>query len=393
MQYTYRAITVDGREVSGVIEAIDMRAAEKAILAMGLRPFETRAPGEATSWLTREIGGGPSGVDRVGFTRMLASLLAAGVPIDRALAVMSDDHAGRHLKSIARLAAETIAAGQPLSTAMARPELGFSSAETGQVRAGEQTARLPAALLSLAAELERRRALRERVVSALVYPAILVLMAIASLVLIATVLAPSLNPVFVQAGREPPVLLRIVGFVTANLRWLAGACVVFGVFWIVLRVNGTSLIPEGLKLAFTPLKHLEAARFCRTLGNLLGQGTPLQTAIRLTRDALHYPSSRLSADKVHEQVSAGTGLATATEVLPFLDGTTRQLIRIGEESNQLPAMLAYAATGFETSATQRIERLMTLLTPVLTIIIGVMIGGLIMSVMRAIFSLNELALQ
>jgi general secretion pathway protein F len=324
---------------------------------------------------------------------MLASLLAAGVPIDKALNLMSEDLASRRLKVIARLCAETIVAGQPLSVAMAKPELGFSPAETGQVRAGEQTGTLPEALLSLATELERRQALRGRIVSALVYPAILFAMAIGSLVLIATVLAPSLNPVFAQAGREPPILLTAVGFVTEHLRWVTGIIGALGLLWIVLRVNGTHLMPESLKLAFPPLKHLEAARFCRTLGNLLGQGTNLQTAIRLTRDALRYTSSRMAADKVHEQVVTGAGLAVAADAFAFLDSSTRQLIRIGEETNQLPAMLGYAATSFEALATQQIERLMTLLTPALTMVIGGMIGGLIMSVMRAIFSLNDLALQ
>jgi general secretion pathway protein F len=393
MQFTYRAINGEGLEISGAVEAADLSAAERAIFALGLRPFETRAGTPSTSWLNREIGGGTSRTDRVRFARMLASLLAAGVPIDKALTLMAEDRASRRLKVIARIAAETIVAGQPLSAAMAKAELGFSTAETGLVRAGEQTGKLPEALLSLATELERRQALRERIVSALVYPAILFAMAIASLVLIATVLAPSLNPVFAQAGREPPVLLKTVGFVAEHLRWVAGFVGAVGMLWIVLRINGTHVMPEDLKLAFAPLKHLEAARFCRTLGNLLGQGTNLQTAIRLSRDALRYSSSRVAADKVHEQVVTGAGLAVAADEFVFLDSSTRQLIRIGEETNQLPAMLAYAATSFETLATQRIERLMTLLTPVLTIVIGGMIGGLIMSVMRAIFSLNDLALQ
>jgi general secretion pathway protein F len=393
MQFTYRAINWEGLEISGAIEAADLSAAERAILALGLRPFETRTGTQSTSLLNREIGGGTSRRDRVRFARMLASLLAAGVPIDKALTLMSEDRASRRLKMIARLAAETIVAGQPLSVAMEKEELGFSPAETGQVRAGEQTGKLPQALLSLATELERRLALRERIVSALVYPAILSAMAIASLVLIATVLAPSLNPVFEQARREPPVLLRAVEFVTDHLHWVAGLCGALAAFWVVLRVNGTHMIPESLKLVFTPLKQLEAARFCRTLGNLLGQGTNLQTAIRLTRDALQYTSSRLAADKVHEKVVTGAGLAVAADEFAFLDSSTRQLIRIGEETNQLPAMLAYAATNYESRATQHIERLMTLLTPALTIVIGGMIGGLIMSVMRAIFSLNDLALQ
>ena len=393
MQYSFRAINGKGVEVSGAIEAADLGAAERAILSMGLRPFETRIPSQSSSWLNREIGSAPTRADRVRFTRMLASLLSAGVPIDRALAVMSEDSANRRIKTSARLAAETIAAGQPLSAVMAKNQLGFSSAETGQIRAGEQTGKLPAALLSLATELERRQALRERIVSALVYPAILVVMAIASLVVIATILAPSLNPVFEQAGREPPILLRTVGMVAANIYWITGFFAALGIIGALLRLNGTGLLPERLKLSLSPLKKLEAARFCRTLGNLLAQGANLQTSIRLTRDALYYKSSRQAADKVHEQVVTGTGLAVAAEALTFLDSSTRQLIRIGEETNQLPAMLTYAATSAETFATQRIERWMTLLTPALTVLIGLMIGGLIMSVMRAVFSLNELALQ
>lgn len=392
-QFSYRAIDAEGRAVSGAIEAADPGAAERAILAMGLRPFETRSSGHTESWLTREIGSGPSLGVRLRFARMLATLLASGVPIDRALSVMAGDEAQRRIRAMARLAGETVAAGQPLSEAMTRSEIGFSPAEAGQVRAGEQTGKLPLALLSLANELERQKSLRDRIVSALVYPAILFVMAIVSLVVIATVLVPSLAPVFEQAGREPPLLLNVVQFTAMNLRWIGSIVLVLCALWVVLRLNGTRLMPEAIALAFPPLRQFEAARFCRTMGNLLGQGTNLQTAIRLTRDALKYGSSRQAAERVHEQVTSGVGLSAAAETLSFLDGTTRQLLRIGEETNQLPSMFGYAAASFETSATQWIERLMTLLTPLLTIVMGAMIGGLIMSVMRAIFSLNELVLQ
>jgi general secretion pathway protein F len=391
--FSYRAVDGTGRAVSGAVDATDLAAAERAILDMGLKPYQTRRDDQKTTWLTREIGGSVSTADRAKFVRMLASLMTAGVTIDRALSVLGSDEGNRRIQKMASVAAETVASGQPLSMAMAKAELGFGAAECGQARAGEQTGKLSASLQSLATELEHGAGLRDRIVSALVYPAVLLVMAVASLFVIATVLAPSLAPVFEQAGRDPPFLLQAVSFVAERIQWIAAGLAALGLLWIVLRINGTSLIPEKLKLSFTPLRQLEAARYCRTLGNLLQQGASLQVALRLTRDAMAYRTSARESEQVLERVTSGAKLFAAAEGLSFLDGTTRQLIRIGEETNQLPAMLAHAANAFETSTTQKIERLMTLLTPVLTILIGGMIGGLIMSVMRAIFSLNELALQ
>jgi type II secretory pathway component PulF len=138
---------------------------------------------------------------------------------------------------------------------------------------------------------------------------------------------------------------------------------------------------------------VEISRICRTLATLLHSGLALQSAMAAVRDVAANSITKQQLSHAIDEVTAGVKLAEAFKILTVLDAGSRQMIAIGEETNKLEAMLMQIAVNLETETTQRIERLMALLTPLLTIALGILVGGLIMSVMRAILSVNELAVS
>jgi general secretion pathway protein F len=400
VKLAYRAYDANGRILSGSIDSTSESDALARLKLNGLYPFETskfNTESKSTSWLTRDIGKAGLGLaERARFSRMLAALIAAGVPLDRSLRLMADPSHGKKISRVATEAAEAIASGQSLSSILAQRTAGFAGHEVGMVASAEQMGNFAVILNMLSSTLDRQVELRSKLTSALVYPLLLLFMAAASLVLIATVLVPNLVPLFTDSGAEPPfviwLLITAVKIVTNfGLAIAMTLLVLFGLGIVYFKSRTGRTFAGKMKLHFPAARQLEAARVCRTLSALIGAGVPLQTAIRTTSEAVTNNSVKHQLLETVENVVGGMKLSKALEQLTVLDPPSRQLIAIGEETNQVESLLAHAATTLEVFATRRIERLMTLLTPLMTIALGLLIGGLIMSVMGAILSINELA--
>jgi general secretion pathway protein F len=396
----YRAYDANGRIVSGNIEGASETDALARLKLKGLFPFETSRSGldvKSANWLTREIGRTGLGLtDRARFSRLLAALIAAGVPLDRSLRLMSDPSHGKRIARVAIEAAEAVTSGQTLSSVLARPTAGFARHEVGLVASAEHAGNFATVLTSLSSSLDQQVELRGKLGSALAYPLLLLIMAAASLVLIATILVPNLAPLFADSGTEPPMaitfLMNAVKVCTDHGLDIALALSAsLGLAATYFSSTTGRTFAGNLKLRFRTGRQLEAARVCKTLSALIGAGVPLQTAMRITSEAVTNQTVRLQLLEAVEKIVDGLRLSKALENLSVLDPPSRQLIAVGEETNQVENLLAHAGATLQAAATIRIERLMTLLTPLMTIALGMLIGGLIMSVMRAILSINELA--
>jgi general secretion pathway protein F len=404
MQYRYQAYDGSGRAVKGALDAANEAEALGRLNGQGLMPFElSLETGKAPSWLTMEIGRrAPNLAERARIMRQLATLLGAGIVIDRALRLLELQAPTRRTKRLAAVAAEAVAEGKPLSAALARPDSGFAPDEIGLIKAGEQAGALTPVLEDLSAMLEKRVELRGRLVSALVYPAVLIVMALISLTVIATVLVPNIAPLFEQSGAPMPTILWVMtGFsalVTDHGRETGIAALLLLLLAVMIFRQPAvrrGLEALGLRLpVFGSLMRLrESARICRTLGALLRGGAALQSAIAATGEAARGRLTRIELATAIENVTAGRKLADALTGVHVLDGAARQMIAIGEETNRLDTMLLHIASSNEVEAAARLERLMTLLTPLLTVALGLLVGGIIMSVMRAILSVNDLAMS
>jgi general secretion pathway protein F len=400
MKLNYRAYDATGRLVTGSAEGVNKSEILARLKTRGLFPFETGTSGEPqsqSSFLNAELfTSGLSLTERAQFCRILAALLTAGVPLDRSLQIMSAKGHGRRIEKLSKDAAEAIAAGNAFSSVLGKPASGFARHETGLIASAEQTGTFAPVLEDLAMMLDRRLELRGRLSSALVYPIVLLVMAIASLIVIGTVLVPSLAPLFSESDANKPVVIS--AFETAKQLYqdsgyqiAAAAIALVGLIFMFFRTVSGRKLRDGAVLRFLTMRQLECARICRTLSTMLKNGVPLQSAIRSTADVVKFKSVSSELAQTVEKVVGGSKLSAALENSTVVDRTSRQLIAIGEETNRVEDMLLHIASTSETSATRRLERLMTLLTPLMTVALGLLIGGLIMSVMRAILSVNELA--
>jgi general secretion pathway protein F len=293
--------------------------------------------------------------------------------------------------------------GAALSEALgAEPGGAFPAWYVHIVRAGEAAGTLGRTLEELARFLERTAEFRARIGSALVYPALLLVAAAVAVAVILTVLIPTVAPLFRDAGVAPPFivgfLLEVEEAVAANWPAALAAAVALGTALAALARNGRWRTWRDRQLLRLPgvaglVRSGQTAVMARTLGTLIRNGVPMLQALEIAGDVL---SNRAMATAVRAsalEVKEGASLAGALGRSGALPELALRLAGVGEQTGQLDKMLERAGTIYEEALQQQLGRLSTLVTPLLTVGIGVLVGGLLLSVMGAIVGVNELALR
>lgn len=403
--FRYRAISGRGQLLRGELAAADRQEATRRLQAEGHFPIEVEpaAPGAAVPWWRREItlgGGVPAGL-LARFARELGTLLEAGLAVDRALALTAETLPPSPLKRALPAVREAVREGAGLAEALQQHPRLFPRLVVGLARAGEAAGALPAVLLRLAEHLERAQALRESLRSALLYPALLSVLALASLVFILLGVLPQFRPLLEGSGAELPwtseLLFAASGLLDAF--WLEGLLALLllallGVLaWRRPAARAAGYRAAGrLPLLGALLREAEGARFARALSLLLGSGLPMTQALAVAQQTQQSPVNAAAVEAVGERVRQGVGLAAALGAAGAFPALLVELARIGEESGKLAALLGHAAEILERDLRRKLDRLVTILTPALTILLGLVIGGLIASVFAALLSVNELAL-
>jgi general secretion pathway protein F len=405
-RYRYRAYDSAGTLKAGEIEGVSDAGVLDQLRAAGLLPVEAveaRGGAGQTRWWERELFGGrtlpPASLAM--FTRELATLVEADVTLDEALRIVALQPMGGAVRKVTEETLQHLLEGASLSEAMERQGR-FGEFYVSMVRAGEASGNLTDVLRQLAAFLERSVETRARIRSALVYPSVLVLMAIGALVLIATVLLPTIVPIFKDAGAEPPFIIqRMLDAQTALARHWIAVCIGLG-----LAAAGLAALLQkpqaragwhGLVLRMPVLGQLvtmaETAKLARTLATLLGSGVPMLGALRIVGSVAGNAKFTAAVDVAADEVKEGRMLSQALRKGGVFPSLMLRLVAVGEETGRLEPMLRHVEKIFEGQVQRRVEQILTLMTPALTIVMGLLVGGLIMSVMSAILSINELALK
>lgn len=402
-RFRYRAIGPNGQAVAGEMEESSQRAVVAKLQKLGQMPVQVRAV--ATTgirvWLQKDLISPRVSLKELSvITHELATLLQAGLPVDRALRILIGVAETRRLRASLIRILERVQSGSSFADAITAEGRAFPRIYASLVRAAEVSGALEPALFRLSEFLSRSQAIRETVTSAMIYPTILLLFAGLSIALVLTVVLPQFEPLFREAGKSLPLSTRIIIAAGNGLQsywWaLLSAIAAFAFLSrnalrdpkIRLRCHAALL---RVPILGTLIAKLEAARFSRTLGTLLASGVPVSSALAVTRPALGNAAIAQGIDIVAARVKEGEGLAAplaATAVFPEL---TVQLIKIGEETGQLDAMLVKQADIYDRDVQRTLERLLALLVPALTVTLGMMIGGIIASVFAAIISVNQLA--
>jgi general secretion pathway protein F len=400
--FRYRAYTIAGDLEEGDIDAPSGSDAEEALWRRGLTPFETReSRAKASSSFfqlsRRRI---PSAAQLASFTREFATLEESDIPLDQSLRLLATQSQSPALRELSNEILARIVDGAALSEALAERAEVFGAEYVNVVREGETVGKVGAALGDLADMLERRLELRGRMQSALVYPALLITLAIVSTGIVLGTLVPNIAPIFADNGRPMPSGLRFIIDAESNWQSIVGVIVAF-VAAIVLFFRMAASRPSWrqaidrfylqLPYAGTLYSQTSMARFSRTLGSMLRAGVPLLQALESARAGTmnSYLNSKLV--EAIASVRSGSHLSAALQQIEHIPAVVPQMISIGEETGKLDEMLLRVATMFERKTHRSIEKLMGLITPLLTVLIAGVVGGLIMTVMDAVLGINELA--
>jgi general secretion pathway protein F len=403
--FKYRAYGARGEFAEGSLDTASLEAARDTLWRDGLIPFEMhQADGVESNWWRWRVFSGErlSQADFSSFTREFATLNSADIPLDDTLRILVEQATSSKIRSLARELLADVLNGSTLSDAFNRRANIFPADYVSAVRAGELGGTLAQVLEEMASLQERRMELHARVKSALLYPSILIVLAMVSLAVVANALVPSIVPILLDSGKALPAAIQFIVIAQANLTEIVTGAVGVGCSAIVLflwawrRPHARLAVDRRiikLPVIGSFVLRQDTARFARTLGSLARSGVPLLQAATSARGVVvnHYLGAAL--DRAVDMVREGRSLHQALQSQAVLPSIAVRMISVGEEAGKLEQMLLRVAVMFEMQAQRSIERFMTILTPLLTIGIAILVGSLISAVMGAILNLSSLAVQ
>lgn len=402
-QYRIKAVNRDGETIEEDREAPSESALILSLQEEGLLPIRIAAAGSGGLAFLRfgRRGAKISHKQVTLFTRELLTLLEAGLPLDRALNILLELTAGEpEFNAMIGKILEKIKGGAQLSDALEAQGPVFSRFYLNLIRAGEAGGAIEVVLDRLTKYLDSSKELRDTVTTAMIYPIILVIMAIGSLLLLLTFVVPQFTEMFDSAGKELPVPTQIVVGAADAIRsywWTLIPLFALVSAWIRYQRSDPvrRLVWDGWMLRMPLFGELvlkfQVASFSRTLATLLTNGVPLLAALSIVKDTL---DNRLVAQKLGlavESLKEGGGMTAPLMEAEIFPSLAMQMIKLGEESAQLPEMLDRVATTYDKEIKISIQRLLALLEPILIVGLGIMIGGIIISILMAILSVNDLA--
>lgn len=399
--YRYKALDARGQLLDGQMDAASDAEVAARLQEQGHLPVEARLASEAggeSTWRALFKPKPFAGQRLVQFTQQLATLLGAGQPLDRALSILlelpEDEVARRTITDIR----DAVRGGASLSAALDRQHGAFSRLFVNMVRAGEAGGSLHETLQRLADYLERSRALRARVINALVYPAILLAMVGLSLLFLLGYVVPQFAAMYDSLDAELPWFSQLVLGLGVFVRdwWIVVLAIpVLALLWLdrkrrdpafMLAFDGWLL---QRKLAGPLVAKLETARLVRTLGTLLRNGVPLLSALGIARNVLDNRVLANDVDTATDEVKGGIGLSAALGKGKRFPRLALQMIQVGEESGALDAMLLKTADTFEQETSIAMDRLLAALVPAVTLVLALVVGIVILAVLSPIYDLTS----
>lgn len=398
--FRYKAAGRAGEVETGEMEARDEAGAVERLQASGLIPIRVEPLVAAA-----QSGGGFFSRRRIGqaevgaLTRELATLLRAGLPLDRALEILIGLAQSPQMQALLAQVRDDVRGGAAFSKALEAHPGVFSRFYIGMIRAGEAGGALGAVLARIGEFMERSKELKETVKSALIYPSILVLASVTSVMLLLIFVVPQFSQMFEQSGKALPLATQIViraGDLLRHYWWAIplGLFLVYRYFAWQMGRPESKLVWDGrlLRLPLTGdlLTKIEVARFARTLGTLLANGIPLLAALTIVKETVGNSVIAGGLEAAREQLKAGQGLSKPLMAQGIFPQLAVHMVSVGEETGQLDEMLTRVADVYDREVSLAVKRMLALLEPVMILGLGLIIGGIILSILLAILKVNSL---
>jgi general secretion pathway protein F len=404
--YTFEALDAQGATQKGLIDADTARSARSLLRARALVPLLVEpATGSGTnvkgSGLNVTLWGGRvfSATTLAVWTRQIAGLVAAGLPLERALSALTEEAEDDKQRNLMASLRSEVNAGSPFAQALAQHPREFSSIYTSVIAAGEQSGQLGTVLERLADDLEAREALKNKLVAASLYPAIVTLVAIVIVVFLVSYVVPQVASVFAGSKRALPVLtvmmLGLSDFVRSYGWLMLGALVLGSGALVMARRNEPLRLRMDAAWLRLPLvgrlaRGFNAARFAATLAMLASAGVPILRALQTAAETLNNQAMRADALDALVLVREGAPLASALASKKRFPPLVSMFARLGEQTGQLPAMLDRAAEQLGAEVQRRAMHMATILEPLLIVGMGVVVMLIVLAVLMPIIQLNQL---
>jgi general secretion pathway protein F len=396
--YRYEALDAAGKTATGLLEADNAKAVRSQLRGQGLvplavAPVAAAAEGGAQRFRRRVF----STTGLAVWTRQCAGLVASGLPLERALTALADEAEDERQRELVTHLRAEVNAGSAFARALASAPREFDEVYRAVVAAGEASGALGPVLERLADDLEERQALRTRLIGAMLYPAIVSLIAIVIVTFLVTYVVPQVATVFVNSKRALPGLTVAMMGLSDFIRhwgWMVVLAVAGGVSTFVLMRRGDAF-RERTDAAFLRLplvgrlaRGYNAARFGGTLAMLAGAGVPILKALQAAAETLSNRAMRADALDALVQVREGAPLASALASKKRFPGLLPMFARLGEQTGELPTMLQRAAAQLSAEVQRRAMALATLLEPLLVVAMGVVVLLIVLAVLLPIIQLN-----
>ena len=401
-RYRFEALTYAGKSERGTIEGDSVRAVRQVLMAKQLVPVTIDLEAEWgkqpfwNKWLSNNKP--LSRADLAIITKQVAILVRSGVQIDEALSILADETSQVHVKTVLQSVVSELRAGLPLSRAIAGQPLSFDPLYQGVVGAAEQSGKMGQVLTQLAEFLEKRQALKQKAMGALAYPAMLTGVAFMIVLFLMTYVVPQIARVFQSSKQALPFSTRFILGLSdflVNWGWLLLVMIVAATFYsrralakeeVRLKVDRALL---NLPLLGPLLLGFETARFANTMAMLVSANVPILTALHSARNTLSNSVLKAAIDSTEVRLREGTSLSRALGSQGVFSPILIHLIRSGEASGKLAEMLKYGAENAELESEQKTKIFTSLLEPLLILVMGLMVLGIVMAVMQPILEMNS----
>lgn len=398
--FKFEALNAEGKTTTGLLEADNAKAARAQLRAQALVPMEVTqvsaagTGGQSTFNTSRRVF---SSTSLSVWTRQLAGLVSSGLPLERGLTALSDEAEDPKQRELVAHLRSEVNSGSPFAQALATAPREFDEIYRGVVAAGEQSGALGGVLERLADDLEERQALQAKLLGAVLYPAIVSVIAVVIVIFLVTYVVPQVASVFSSSKRALPgltvAMLAISGFLR-EYGWLLLATLTGALTTLKLMLRA-----EAFRLRFDagclelPLigrlaRGYNAARFASTLAMLAGAGVPILKALQAAAETLSNRAMRADAMDALVQVREGAPLASALAGKKRFPGLLAMFARLGEQTGQLPTMLDRAAKQLAAEVQRRAMQMATLLEPLLIVAMGGVVMLIVLAVLLPIIELN-----
>jgi type IV pilus assembly protein PilC len=396
MKYNYQAKDTNGEVKSGMVVAADQQKAEGMLAENGWAIISIELRQESFLEQLNPFDKFISGKELVLFTRQLATLIAARVPLLQSLRILESQLTNKRLVAIAREVMKSIENGESLSLALSKYPSVFGGVYVSLVRSGEVSGTLNKSLVYLADQMEKDYELKSKVKSAMTYPAFIIGTLFAVALLMFKFVLPKLTEVLVQQGGELPTVSKVLIGVTnfINVFWwvlLLGAGLGFILLRLYIATPNGRYFWDKLKLQVPIINgiflRIYLARFARNLSTLVAGGIPIIQAIQIVAEIINNVIYRDILVKTAERLAGGESINSSLQGFPEFPPIVTQMVRVGEETAQLDEILGKLASFYEKEVDDRVSVLTTLLEPLIMIILGLGVGALVAGILLPIYNL------